>query len=179
LQGFPVTDDRFYEDDPWDDWLRKYLLTRKDGLWLSDGMDWAPPGLIGILLEKGDDGLVLTGETSKILALAGLDAGVRKQVIVAGDWHSADHIHVRVSSAFVKPRKARAVAKRLIEKEPMHAWLPTYGGDLTGQDYQEDEKGDAIPWLVQPSGEARLDGDDPLGSIEAASAQAHSEDSVW
>ena len=77
LRDCPVTDDEFY-DDRWDDWLGKYLLTRKDGLWLSDGMDWEPPGLIGILLEKGPDGLVLTGDKAKFLAFAGLDAGIKK-----------------------------------------------------------------------------------------------------
>jgi hypothetical protein len=165
LHDCPVTDDEFY-DDLWGDWLGRYQLTRKDGLWLSDGMDWAPPGLISILLEKGQDGLVLTGDKAKILALAGLDAGVNKEVIVAGHWRSADHINVRIDSAFVKPREARRVAKHLIEEEPMLAWLPFYNENSTGEDYLMDGKDDSIPWLVHPSLEGRLDETDAIGSID-------------
>lgn len=41
LSRYPVTDD-WYGDDPWTQWLNGRLLTRKDGLWLSDGMDRPP-----------------------------------------------------------------------------------------------------------------------------------------
>ncbi|WP_305803263.1 hypothetical protein, partial [Thiolapillus sp.] len=37
LQTYPVTDDWWYESDPWGEWLGRYALTRDDGLWLSDG----------------------------------------------------------------------------------------------------------------------------------------------
>ena len=165
LHDHPVIDaERYY--DTWDDWLGSYLLTRKDGLWLADGMDRAPPGAMGILLEKGPDSLVLTGDKAKILALAGLDGGVKKDLIVAGHWRSADHINVRISSAFVKTSAARKAAKNLIEAKPMLAWLPFYSEDSTGDDYLMNSKDDSIPWLVHPSPEGRLDDTDPIGSIE-------------
>jgi hypothetical protein len=39
LRDHPVTDDWWYEEDPWGEWLDRYLNTRQDGYWLSDGTD--------------------------------------------------------------------------------------------------------------------------------------------
>ena len=166
LHDFPVTDDRPY-DDPWCEWLSKYLLTREDGLWLSDGMDWTPLGLRGVLLEKGEKELVLTGDRSKILALTGLHSGVKGEVIVAGNWPSTDQIEVRIELAFVRSAKAAAAARRLVREKPMLAWLPTFSLDNDGRHYLGDKKVDCIPWITWPSAEGRLDNDDPLGSIHA------------
>ena len=42
LVRVPVTDDWWYEADPWGEWFGRYVLTRDDGLWLSDGTDRKP-----------------------------------------------------------------------------------------------------------------------------------------
>ncbi|WP_419587766.1 hypothetical protein, partial [Thiolapillus sp.] len=41
-----MTDDWWYESDPWGEWLGRYALTRDDGLWLSDGTDKRVFGLV-------------------------------------------------------------------------------------------------------------------------------------
>ncbi|MHB1189111.1 ATP-binding protein [Thiobacillus sp.] len=164
LSNSPVTDDWYY-DEPWDEWLHRYLLTRKDGLWLSDGVDRTPLGIAGILLEKGDEGLILTGDKDKILSLVGLNAGDNQGIVVAGSWHSTDHIRINISSVLVSARKARSIAKQLIDEDPMLVWLPTYDAGDNGQEYLHSEKADCIPWIVTPSGEARLDDDEPISSI--------------
>jgi hypothetical protein len=168
LSRYPVTDDWFYEQ-PWDHWLGRYLLTRSDGLWLADGVDQVPLDVANILLEKGHDELVITGDKTKLLRLAGLHSGVSDQTTVSGYWYSTDHVRVRISSVLVAPRKAARLAKELIDEEPMLVWLPQYGEDDEGADYLRNERPDSVPWVVSPSGEGKLDEDDPLGSILATS----------
>lgn len=165
---YPVTDDWFY-DEPWGRWLGRYLLTRSDGLWLADGVDQVPLDVADTLLEKGEEELVITGDKTKLLRLAGLHSGITDQITISGYWHSTDHVQVRISSVLVAPREATRVAKELIDEDPMRVWLPQYGEDDEGANYLENEKPDCVPWIVSPSGEAKLDADDPLGSVRATS----------
>ena len=147
----------------------RYLLTRKDGLWLSDGMDRTPLEVTVTLLEKGKDDLVVTGDKDRILKLVGLDAPAGREIVVEGSWRSTDRIQVDIASALVAPRKARALAKRLTEEEPILVWLPAY--EAYYDEYEDDpeylinKKSGCIPWIVCPSGEARLDEHDPLGAM--------------
>ena len=164
LSKYRVTDDWFY-DEPWDEWLGRYFLTRSDGLWLADGVDQVPLDVIENLLEKGDEGLVLTGKKNKLLRLAGLGSGVSGPIIVYGFWYSKDHVRVHISSALVESRKATRVAQSLIAEQPMAVWLPQYGA--YSEEYLDNEKPNCVPWLVSPSSEAKLDEDDPLGSARA------------
>ena len=164
LMEHPVTDNR---GDLWNEWLRLFLLTRRDGLWVSDGMDRAPLGALQILLEKSDQGLVLTGNESKILKLANLESGVREEVVVAGEWQSADQVIVQIESALVKPAKVSAVVKQLFEEGPETAWLPNYCGIENEEEYLGGSKDNCEPWIVWPDGDAKLDKDDPLGAVAA------------
>jgi len=161
-----VTDDWFY-DEPWDEWLGRYLLTRSDGLWLADGVDQAPLDVVDILLEKGDDGLVLTGDKTKLLGLAGLNSGVSDPITVSGFWHSKDQVRVHISSVLVAPRNAARVARGLIDEEPMLVWLPQYVEHNGEGEYCMNQKPECVPWVVSPSVEGNLDEDDPLGSVRA------------
>jgi hypothetical protein len=131
-------------------------------------MDRKPLEVIVNLLKKGKDDLEVTGDKNKILKLAGLDArATGKEIAVEGSWRSNDGIQVRITSALVAPRKARALAKRLIAEEPMIVWLPTYNKYEDAPEYLRDEKSGYVPWIVCPSGEARLDEGDPLGALWA------------
>jgi hypothetical protein len=166
LSKYPVTDDWFYSE-PWGEWLGRHLLTRSDGLWLADGVDQVPLNVVDILLEKANDGLVLTGDESKLLSLAGLHSGASGPIIVSGFWYSKDQVRVNISSVLVEPHKAAGVVKGLIAEEPMLVWLPQYDGHDEGE-YLMSEKPDCSPWVVSPSAEGKLDEDDPLGSVRAA-----------
>ncbi|AMO67284.1 hypothetical protein DOK_05425 [gamma proteobacterium BDW918] len=159
----PATQD-WWCDDPWNDWLSRYLLTRDDGVWISDILNRAPPEVTSILMERGKDGLGLTGDKRKILGLAGLDNGIDKSVVVAGSWFSADHIRVQISSALVRPREAKAVIKSLQSDDPMCVWLPSCAEDDDGKGYINSEKSNCLPWITMPGREPRLDGDDPIAS---------------
>ncbi|GJH02547.1 hypothetical protein [Paraburkholderia terrae] len=171
LAKFPVMEAEAWSagDDPWLDWIRRYDLTRRDGLWLSDGVDDVPLDLNGILLEEGDDGLMLTGNKDTLLSLVGLPRSGDGDITVSGYWKSADGVDVRISSVLAPRGEAGRLAKKLIAEQPVLAWLPECGeGDDGDNDYERSEHPHCIPWIVTPSGETRLDADDPLASVAAA-----------
>ncbi len=163
LARFPVTNDWWYEDNPWSEWLGRYLLTRKDGLWLSDGTDRTPLDAAVILLEKTKKGITLTGNPDKLLQLAGVTSRIGKYLIVEGSWSSADNIRVEISSALVPSDKAVRLARKLIREDPFTVWLPVFQGTEDDYEYQIGEKSAYLPWVVSPSGETRLDEHDPYG----------------
>jgi hypothetical protein len=163
LKNFPVTDDWWYKDDPWGEWLGRYTLTRDDGFWLSDGTDRTPLDTVQILLKKAKDSLVLTGDRNVLLELLGATTRVSKQLIVEGSWYSADGIRIRISSVLVNPAESDRLARKLTREEPMRVWVPTYStGEENGEDLRNEKTG-YTPWIVCPSGEAHLDEEDPFG----------------
>jgi 3-hydroxymyristoyl/3-hydroxydecanoyl-(acyl carrier protein) dehydratase len=166
LAKYPVTDDSYY-DDPWPNWLNQRLLTRKDGLWLADGMDQPPLETQVNLLEKGEKGLVITGDKGKLLALVGIDCSIGGELVVEGNWSSSDGIGVRISSALVSTRKSRTLATLLLEDESFRVWLPAYEKHGDGDEYQMNEKENYEAWIVYQSPETQLDEDDPLGATSA------------
>ena len=167
LGEYAVTKDLDFHDDPWNGWLRPFLLTRKDGRWLSDGMDRAPLNALERLLEESEEGLVLTGDESKILGLLNMESGVWGEAVVAGEWDSSDQVRVQVESALVRPEKVQAFVKRLFREDEL-PWLPRYGGSEDEEEYPDADEDGCEPWIVWPSGERNLDRDDPLGSAAAA-----------
>ena len=162
LASFPVTEDSWY-DDPWGEWLGRYLLTRDDGLWLSDGTDRTPLDAREILLEQKQKGLAVTGDQAKILNLAALSgAHTGKELVVEGRWFSADHVQVEISSALVAPAKAAQLARKVLREKPMIAWLPVFYHTEDGE-YSRGENTGYTPWIVCPSRESHLDEHDPYG----------------
>ena len=166
LATFPVTDDysSWHKDDPWGAWLRHYGLTRNDSLWLSDGTDRTPLDTGEALLEKRKKGPVLTGDSNKILQLAGLSSRVGKELIVEGTWFSADNVKVDISSALVPLGKAGLLVRKLIREEPMIVSLPVF--DEIEADFEHlrrRKEKDCTPWIVCPSGNTLLDKHDPYG----------------
>lgn len=163
LRKYPVTEDYCYENDSWGEWLRQYVLTRDDGLWLSDGTDRTPLDTVEILLEKSKNKLALTGDRDKLLHLAGLSSSVGKELVVEGSWHSSDNVRIRISSVLVPPKKSAQLARKLTREEPMLVWIPIFQENEDELEYLRDEKKQYTPWIVSFSGEARLDEHDPFG----------------
>lgn len=152
----------------WSEWLSYRLLTREDGLWLSDGMDRPPICTKVNVLEKGNDGLVLTGDKDKLLTLVGIDEGALEQwVVVEGDWKSPDDIGVHISSALVPTKSGRKLAKGLLKEDDMFSiWLPTLGSDDDAHERFRTEKLEYKPWIVCASTDSgKLDQYDPLSVI--------------
>ena len=98
LAARPVTDDWWYDDDPWGEWLGRYGLTRKDSFWLSDGTDRTPIDAGVILLESKSKGLAVTGDRNKLLQLAALGAArVGNEIAIEARWFSADNVRIEIS----------------------------------------------------------------------------------
>lgn len=164
LAECPVTDDS-YDDDPWSYWLSRELLTRKDGLWLSDGTDIAPLDTKINLLEKGEKELVVTGNKNKILSLIGANSSdsIKNDVVVEGGWRSSDGIRIRISSALVQSDQAEKLSTQLSKEAPFLAWLPRYEEGEDDEEYLRSQKEEYEAWLVCPNIETRIDGNDTLG----------------
>lgn len=166
LKTHPVSKD-WDDGEPWSEWLESNLLTRSDGLWLSDGMDRAPLDTKQNAMEKGKDGFVLTGDRDKLLSLVGiLSREIVDELVVEGDWKSTDGINVHISSALVPTRQAKSRAKELIAEEGFFVWLPTFDHD-DQEEHSTNRKDGFQPWIVTPSREGTgLDEYDPLSVIE-------------
>ena len=181
LAAYPVTNDWWYEEDPWGEWLGRYGLTRKDGLWLSDGTDRTPDDAAVRLLEPKKKGLAITGDQKKVMGLAGLDIekGVGRELIVKGRWYSSDGIEIGLSSALVSPKKTAQFARKLIREKPILVWVPSLQCGEDADEYQSSDKNEYSPWIVCPSGESRLDEYDPYGvsvaNLRPSLAQDYSE----
>jgi hypothetical protein len=70
----PVTDDS-YHDDPWEDWLSGYCITREDGYWMSDGTGPYPLVALNDLENGGvseEDRDLPTTDRSFLAGLVGL-----------------------------------------------------------------------------------------------------------
>ena len=103
LAKYPVVQRPYDENDSWHEWLRRELLTRMDGLWLADGVDRPPVDAQVNLYEKGEKGLVLTGDKAKLLDLLKVGSSIADELVVAGDWRSADGIGIHIASALIPP----------------------------------------------------------------------------
>jgi len=168
LKDYPVTNDWWDsgEADPWANWLRRYTLSRKDGLWLSDGTDRIPIDSQRFLLLQGRKHLKLTGDEEVIKSLVGVGTN-SQEIVVEGDWHSADGVKISISSALVDPKDAQSLAQKLLDDEPVLTWLPTFSGSREEPEYSSNTKEGYEPWVLNPSGDSRLDKLDPLGVDEA------------
>ncbi len=156
------------QGEPWSEWLSCKLLSRNDGLWLSDGMDRPPPSAKVNVLEKGTDRFTLTGDRDKLMGLVGIDERAVGQVLVVeGDWKSPEWIGVHISSALVDRRKGRKLAKELLEKnDAFSVWLPTMASDDVEYERSRMERSEYKPWIVSPPTESReLNEHDPLSVI--------------
>jgi hypothetical protein len=167
LAKYAVVQRPYDDDDSWREWLRRELLTRNDGLWLSDGVDRAPVDAQVNLHEKGEKEIVLTGDKARLLSLLGIESSIAEKLVVAGDWRSADGVGIHVTSALARPRDAKKLALQLSQEDPFQAWLPRAEEYDGGEEYSRSEREPYQPWIVWPSIEARLDETDPLGVTSA------------
>jgi len=167
LAKYPVVQRSYDEGDSWQEWLRRELLTRKDGLWLADGVDRPPVDAQVNLYEKGENGLLLTGNKAKLLDLLKIESSIADELVVAGDWRSADGVGIHITSALIPPQHAKKLALELSKEDPFQAWLPQLEGYDSGDEYSHSTKEPFEPWIVRPSVEYGLDETDPIGVTSA------------
>ncbi|MBI2811610.1 MAG: hypothetical protein HYX67_12405 [Candidatus Melainabacteria bacterium] len=167
LAKYPVIQRPYDDNNLWFEWLRPELLTRKDGLWLADGVDRPPVDAQVNLYEKGEKGLVLTGDKAKLLGLLKIESSIADELVVAGDWRSADGIGIHIASALIPTPHAEKLALELSQEDPFQAWLPLAEEYNGGGESLRSEKVPFKPWIVYPCIEAGLDETDPLGVTAA------------
>lgn len=164
LRTHSVVHRPYDNENSWDEWLVCELLTRKDGLWLADGIDKQPFATQVNLQEKGEKDIILTGDRKKLLALLDIDSIITENLVVGGDWHSADGIEIHISSALVPSCRAKNLAIELSKEDAFEAWLPRMREDGEGNEYLGSKKEPFKSWIVWPSTDTMLDGTDPLGA---------------
>lgn len=159
----PVTDDS-YHALPWENWLERNILTRRDGLWLSDGTDPYPLDARShvLALDKGE--LVLPTDNKTFVGLIGIntDLSIQEGLFVEGHWKSSDDIDISISSALIPVHLSDSAIKMLLLEKDFHMWLPTLQYSTSEEDEYRNDEHDAgfIPWIVTPSCEPRIDSTD-------------------
>lgn len=164
LSKYPVVQRPYDDRDPWEEWLDRHLLTRKDGLWLADGVDWQPVDAQVNLAEAGESSTVaITGNESKLLSLLNIGSESPREFVVAGRWSSYDGIGIYITSALAPKRHAEKLALALSQDDPFQMWLPD-ANDYNGANLRADSDGRPYePWLIWRESEAGIDETDPLG----------------
>jgi hypothetical protein len=167
VRKHPVVWEPYDDADPWHEWLSRKLLTRSDGLWLSDGVDLPPVDAQVNLTERGEPSRAITGSSEKLLALLKTDAPELSGIVVAGDWSSNDDISITISSAFAPRNDAERLAKELAQEDPFQAWLPDAEDDDGASFHVNRDNRGFEPWILWGRGETKLDETDPLGVSDA------------
>lgn len=151
--------------DPWTEWLEGHTLTRRDGLWLADGVDPVPVGASESLLDATNNSKSkITGDQRRIMALVGLEGDDVKNLVVNGQWSVVDGVRVRITTALISPTDAAEGVKRLTETRPLFVRLPIYESDHTGSEewlHESDDLAIYTPWIAELRSNTGLDGNDP------------------
>lgn len=167
IRTYPVAQGPYDDRNPWEEWLSRRLLTRSDGLWLSDGVDLPPVDAQVNLTEPGVSSRAITGSDEKLLALLQADSQALSGIVVAADWSSNDHISINISSALAPKKDAERLAVELTQQDPFHAWVPD-AEDEDGASYHPGRHERPFePWISWGRGETHLDETDPLGVPDA------------
>lgn len=167
LSRYPVVQRPYDDNNPWREWLKSKTLTRGDGLWLADGVDWPPVDAQVNLYERSEKERVLTGDKAQLLSLLKIQSTIGEEIVVAGDWRSNDGIEIHITSALAPPRDAKKLALQLSQEDPFRAWLPRVEEHSGGGEYSHLENEPYKPWIVWPHIEAGLDEHDSLGVTSA------------
>ncbi len=162
-----------YHDNPWQDWLNGYRITRKDGYWISDGTGNYP--LVAMHDLRSSDGSKVQDKrpihNNKFLTmLVGLGEPSKEEIIVQAWWNSPDGVECSVMSALVDPENVELTAQAVVTSPPFQMWLPH-------QDFDDDEstyfrrhgREPCESWIMNLQQSENLDDRDPFGASSALS----------
>lgn len=166
LAEHPVVWRGYDEEDPWEDWLSRKVLTHPAGLWLADGTDRQPLDSWVSLMVMGDTAMDLISDPVALKSLLGIGDSVEHWLTVDGSWHSNENVEIRVMSALAQRNQSFALADELSSQGPFQAYLPQL------EMYEDDgiaSNHDApyLPWIVRKEAYANLDETDALGAAGA------------
>ncbi|MBC7395552.1 MAG: NACHT domain-containing protein [Variovorax sp.] len=166
LAAHPVVWRGYDEEDPWEDWLSREVVTHPAGLWLADGMDRQPLDSWVSLMVMGDSAMDLTADPAALKSLLGIGDSVGDWLTVDGSWHSNENVDIRVMSALAPRDQSVTLAEELAAQGPFQAYLPQL--DIYEDDGMASSR-DApyLPWIVRKEAYAHLDATDALGAAGA------------
>lgn len=169
----PITDESYY-DDPWQDWLSEYRVTRNDGYWISDGTSGCPlVALNDLRTGTGPDAErdLPINDMLFLATLAGLGDPLANDVMVQASWSSPDSVTCAVMSAFVRPADAELTALAVATSPTFHMWLPFYETYDEEEDsgFRRDGMQPCDPWITHSQQSEHLDQYDPFGAPSAIS----------
>jgi hypothetical protein len=161
-------------EDSWDEFLSKYRVTRRDGLWLSDGTGPYPAHARDELMAESGKERSPTDDEAALLKLAGIGETrvLGADFIASGNWSSPDHIRVDISTALVPADKADRAAVAVGTSPEFHMYLPTtqaFEDDDENEDdnYRNRDSDPCKEWISRREAYAKLDECDPYGSRAA------------
>jgi hypothetical protein len=158
-----------WEPDPWGAWRTNALLTRDDGLWLSDGTDLYPHAARQHILQniKGEPKLPM--KPRAVAAVAGFGGrAVSDRMTLSASWKSPDDVHISIRSALIARRGAFSRVQRLARGPRHRCWLPVLEGADEDQDARYNRDTPFEPWIVDIETHPKLDDHDPFGARSAA-----------
>jgi hypothetical protein len=165
----PVARVESYEDS-WDDYLSKYRVTRRDGLWLSDGTGPYPARARDELMSAKPDERGPTDDENTLVKLAGIDETrvLGREFIANGNWGSPDSVRVDISTALVPVDKAELAAVAVGTSTDFHMFLPWVSAFENEDDVHR--RNDIAPckeWISRREAYTKLDEFDLFGSSAA------------
>lgn len=175
LAAHPVVWRGYEQEDPWEDWLSREVVTHPAGWWLADGMDLQPLDTWVSLMVMGDTAMDLTADPAALKSLLGIGDSVGDWLTVDGSWHSNENVEIRVLSALAPRNQSAALAEVLAAEGPFQAYLPqleTYEDD--GMASNRDAP--YLSWIVRKESYAHLDETDALGADGALQRPRLSQD---
>ena len=152
-----------YEEDPWEDWLRRHFLTRTDGHWLADRRDPSPTKQRSWTTCSRDDNWRWSVGSHDFMDVLHHQSPYPESLCLEGRWTECEGARIEriyISSAFVTPETADALANSLRECwSPMDYRLPSYEDEV--EKFNETPF-ELIGWIHREDGkDKRLDGFDP------------------
>lgn len=154
--------DREYEDDSWEDWIERHLLTRKDGKWLADRRDPSPTQRRAWTFDHDRENWLWRVATDDFFDVIANYNPLPLSLCTNGSWSDCKDEYVErvnVTSAFVNSDMASSLAAALrSHPDPYRAQMPSYRND---EDYNVPPF-QVVGWIkVNGGGDPRLDHLDP------------------
>lgn len=169
-----------HQENPWNDWLMKQVLSGPDGLWLADGTDPFPVD-VNHYFKPTENGAGWVPTDPAILGtIVGLTkaSSLDKDLVVEGYWRGAHGIDISVRSAIVTECEAMNVALTVALEEPFHRYSPHE--DHYGSYDKDSVTGKLIQsWTTSaPDSSMQLETHDPYCSSTALHRSRPSDDLI-
>lgn len=130
LENMPILERRDYVDDEWNDWLERHLLTRFDGMWLSDFRDPIPLDRPSWIESDYSNKVQLEIQDDEFINSLVEQKNGETWINVKGSWHE-NNSTVKgtycITSSLVSSETSESLLNALTTCEDFHDFkLPSY-----------------------------------------------------